>query len=197
MQVNHTCRRDIEYDSNSRFFTNKDAPPYKLFSSDFRRHKDLLQQNVGNRRKFRTQDDSRHSGRTQRNTTKHRLHEDLHRPCPAIPACGRPLQDHSLLELPSALVRYCLKDYTGRKPDLVEICDKYTLNWMGGLLRKGFIPGIRRPVLIGRTTTCPYLFTPEGRHASSVSIIWDTTTYRCSTIILPYPTIQRKNLKLP
>ena len=37
------------------------------------------------------------------------------------------------------------------KPDLVEICDKYTLNWMGGLLRKGFIPGIRMPVLIGLT----------------------------------------------
>jgi glycosyltransferase involved in cell wall biosynthesis len=37
------------------------------------------------------------------------------------------------------------------RPDLIEICDKYTLNWMGGLFRKGFIPGIRRPVLVGLT----------------------------------------------
>ncbi|MBN2241626.1 MAG: glycosyltransferase [Acidobacteria bacterium] len=37
------------------------------------------------------------------------------------------------------------------QPDLIEICDKYTLNWMGGLFRKGFTRGIRRPVLVGLT----------------------------------------------
>lgn len=35
------------------------------------------------------------------------------------------------------------------KPDLIEIGDKYTLCWLAGLLRKGFIKGIGRPVLIG------------------------------------------------
>jgi glycosyltransferase involved in cell wall biosynthesis len=35
------------------------------------------------------------------------------------------------------------------QPDLIEICDKYALNWLAGLIRKGFIKGLRRPVLVG------------------------------------------------
>lgn len=35
------------------------------------------------------------------------------------------------------------------KPDLIEIGDKYTLCWLAGLIRKGFIKGIGRPVLVG------------------------------------------------
>ena len=35
------------------------------------------------------------------------------------------------------------------QPDLIEICDKYSVNWMAGLLRKGLISGLRRPPLVG------------------------------------------------
>jgi len=35
-------------------------------------------------------------------------------------------------------------------PDLVEICDKYTLNYLGALLRRRLLPGVRlRPVVVG------------------------------------------------
>ncbi|MGH9802039.1 MAG: glycosyltransferase, partial [Blastocatellia bacterium] len=35
------------------------------------------------------------------------------------------------------------------KPDLVEVCDKYSVSWMAGLLRRRWLPGLRRPVLVG------------------------------------------------
>lgn len=35
------------------------------------------------------------------------------------------------------------------QPDLIEVCDKYALAWLGGLLRRGWMPGVKRPVLIG------------------------------------------------
>src|SRR5215813_2098829 len=35
------------------------------------------------------------------------------------------------------------------RPDLIEVCDKYSVNWLGGLLRRGLIPGLRRPPLVG------------------------------------------------
>jgi alpha-1,6-mannosyltransferase len=35
------------------------------------------------------------------------------------------------------------------KPDLVEVCDKYSLCYLAGLLRKGWVSGVRRPVLVG------------------------------------------------
>lgn len=35
------------------------------------------------------------------------------------------------------------------QPDLVDVCDKYALNWLGGFLRRGWIPGINRPVVVG------------------------------------------------
>jgi alpha-1,6-mannosyltransferase len=36
-----------------------------------------------------------------------------------------------------------------QQPDLVEICDKYTLNYLGGLLRLGAVPGLRlRPAVV-------------------------------------------------
>ena len=35
------------------------------------------------------------------------------------------------------------------QPDLVEICDKYSLPYLAALLRKGLAPGIKRPVLVG------------------------------------------------
>jgi 1,2-diacylglycerol 3-alpha-glucosyltransferase len=38
------------------------------------------------------------------------------------------------------------------KPDLIDICDKYSLHYVAGLLRRGWLPGVRRPVLVG--TSC-------------------------------------------
>lgn len=35
------------------------------------------------------------------------------------------------------------------RPDLIEICDKYSLCWLAGLLRRRWIPGLSRPVLVG------------------------------------------------
>jgi alpha-1,6-mannosyltransferase len=35
------------------------------------------------------------------------------------------------------------------QPDLIEVCDKYCLNWLGGLIRKNRIKGLTRPVLVG------------------------------------------------
>lgn len=35
------------------------------------------------------------------------------------------------------------------QPDLIEICDKYTLCWMAGAIRRGWISGIGRPALVG------------------------------------------------
>lgn len=35
------------------------------------------------------------------------------------------------------------------RPDVVEICDKYSLPYLGGFLRQSFIPGVPRPAVIG------------------------------------------------
>jgi alpha-1,6-mannosyltransferase len=35
------------------------------------------------------------------------------------------------------------------KPDLIEVCDKYSVHWLAGLLRRGWIPGLQRPPLVG------------------------------------------------
>lgn len=35
------------------------------------------------------------------------------------------------------------------RPDLVEICDKYSLSYLAALLRKGWLPHIPRPALVG------------------------------------------------
>jgi glycosyltransferase involved in cell wall biosynthesis len=42
------------------------------------------------------------------------------------------------------------KILAAERPDLVEICDKYTLNYLGGLLRRRLLPGLDfRPVVVG------------------------------------------------
>jgi glycosyltransferase involved in cell wall biosynthesis len=38
------------------------------------------------------------------------------------------------------------------QPDLLEVCDKFCLNWIGGLFRKGWRRGVKRPVLVGSST---------------------------------------------
>lgn len=36
------------------------------------------------------------------------------------------------------------------QPDLIEVCDKYSLHYLAGAIRRGFFPGLKkRPVLIG------------------------------------------------
>jgi len=35
------------------------------------------------------------------------------------------------------------------RPDLIEVCDKYSVHWMAGLLRRGWISDLRRPPLVG------------------------------------------------
>lgn len=35
------------------------------------------------------------------------------------------------------------------QPDLVEVCDKYSLCYLAGVIRRGWIRGLRRPVLVG------------------------------------------------
>lgn len=35
------------------------------------------------------------------------------------------------------------------KPDLIEVCDKYALSWLAGLIRKGWLSKRHRPALIG------------------------------------------------
>ena len=38
------------------------------------------------------------------------------------------------------------------QPDLLDVCDKYSLHYVAGLLRRGWLSGVRRPVLIA--TSC-------------------------------------------
>jgi len=35
------------------------------------------------------------------------------------------------------------------RPDLIEVCDKYSVSWLAGLLRRGWIDGFGRPALVG------------------------------------------------
>jgi alpha-1,6-mannosyltransferase len=43
-------------------------------------------------------------------------------------------------------LRRILRD---EQPDLIEVCDKYSVNWLAGLLRRGWISDLRRSPLIG------------------------------------------------
>jgi glycosyltransferase involved in cell wall biosynthesis len=53
-----------------------------------------------------------------------------------------------------------------QRPHLVEICDKYTLNYLGGLLRVGLVPGIDyRPVVVA--LSCE-------RFTESITNYWST-----------------------
>jgi alpha-1,6-mannosyltransferase len=43
-------------------------------------------------------------------------------------------------------LRRILRD---ERPDMIEVCDKYSVHWLAGLLRRGLIPGLPRPPLVG------------------------------------------------
>jgi alpha-1,6-mannosyltransferase len=58
----------------------------------------------------------------------------------------RLLLPHRFLWASGDIARLIAKE----QPDLVEVCDKYTLNYLAGLLRKGRVPGVsRRPPVVG------------------------------------------------
>jgi alpha-1,6-mannosyltransferase len=45
--------------------------------------------------------------------------------------------------------RSVLKILREEAPDLVEVCDKYSLHYVAGLLRRGWLRGVARPLLLG------------------------------------------------
>jgi hypothetical protein len=47
---------------------------------------------------------------------------------------------------PGSAILHILRD---ERPDLVEVCDKYSLCYLAGMIRKGWLRGVRRPVLVG------------------------------------------------
>ena len=47
--------------------------------------------------------------------------------------------------------RRLLRILREEQPDLVEICDKYSLCHLAGVIGRGWVPGLRRPVLVGLT----------------------------------------------
>jgi glycosyltransferase involved in cell wall biosynthesis len=50
------------------------------------------------------------------------------------------------------------------QPDLLDVCDKYSLHYVAGLLRRGWIAGVRRPVLVG--TSCERMDENMARYVS-------------------------------
>jgi alpha-1,6-mannosyltransferase len=66
-------------------------------------------------------------------------------PAPAFDRRYRLMLPHQYLRASSRL-RRVLQD---EQADLIEICDKYTIFYLAATLRKGLVPGIKRPVLVG------------------------------------------------
>lgn len=66
-------------------------------------------------------------------------------PAPAFDRRYRLLLPHAYLRAATRL-RAILAD---EQPDLVEICDKYSLPYLAAMIRKGLAPGLKRPVLVG------------------------------------------------
>src|SRR5262249_11538040 len=58
----------------------------------------------------------------------------------------RLLMPHTYLPLFGGELKRILLD---EQPDLIEICDKYSVSWLAGLLRRGWLAGAPRPVLLG------------------------------------------------
>lgn len=66
-------------------------------------------------------------------------------PAPAFDRRYRMISPASYL-LPAGRVRQILQC---EQPDLVEVCDKYSLFYAAAVLRKRLMPGVKRPVLVG------------------------------------------------
>jgi glycosyltransferase involved in cell wall biosynthesis len=78
--------------------------------------------------------------------------------------------------LPRGAVVRVLRD---EQPDLVEVCDKLTLNWLAGLIRKRWLPGIGRPAIVGLscerlddTVTAYVSSAPAARRAAALYCRW-------------------------
>jgi alpha-1,6-mannosyltransferase len=65
---------------------------------------------------------------------------------PAFDGRYRLLLPHTYAPFARPAVQRILSD---EQPDLIEVCDKYSLAWLGGLIRRGWLPGVKRPVLVG------------------------------------------------
>lgn len=74
-----------------------------------------------------------------------RIYQVKARPAPAFDRRYRVIMPPAYV-LPQGRLRAILRD---EQPDLVEICDKYSLFYLAAMLRRRLIPGVRRPVLIG------------------------------------------------
>jgi len=64
--------------------------------------------------------------------------------------------------LPRGPIRRILED---ERPDLIEICDKLTLNWLAGFIRRRWLGPVGRPVLVG--LTCERLDDTIGAYLTS------------------------------
>ena len=57
------------------------------------------------------------------------------------------------------------------QPDIIEVCDKHSLPYLAGLLRRGWVPGVRRPTLVAmsaeRFDDNVSTFVSSGRAASA------------------------------
>jgi alpha-1,6-mannosyltransferase len=66
--------------------------------------------------------------------------------CPVFDRRYRLILPHTFLLPHADGLRFILQL---EQPELVEICDKYSLCWLAGALRQGWIPGVLRPTLVG------------------------------------------------
>ena len=66
--------------------------------------------------------------------------------CPIFDRRYRLILPHTFLLPHTDGLRHILQV---EQPDLVEICDKYSLCWLAGALRRGWISGVPRPTLVG------------------------------------------------
>ena len=76
------------------------------------------------------------------------------------------------------------------QPDLVEVCDKFWLLYLSGVLRRGWIAGVQVPVIVG--LSCERLddnmraYVSNGRVAQSIcDTKYAGVTFRVSTFTLP------------
>lgn len=77
---------------------------------------------------------------------QHGLIYQVEAPCAPFSPSYRVLYPHQLL-IPGSPVHRILAE---EEPDVVEVCDKFTMNYLGGLLRVGLLPGIKfRPAVVG------------------------------------------------
>jgi alpha-1,6-mannosyltransferase len=66
--------------------------------------------------------------------------------CPVFDRRYRLILPHTFLLPRADRLRQILRT---ERPELVEICDKYSLCWLAGALRRGWISGVPRPTLVG------------------------------------------------